>query len=98
MIIRRGIMTNAMENNRGQACDMPAKSVNIRDLENRLRDAGCSRSQSKKLVASYKALEGLSEAELRDVANRPSAILEPRQSEPSNMVDELMERINKLTH
>ena len=83
---------------RGRAGARPANTVDIRELENRLREAGCSRSQAKKLVARAKVVEKMSEDELRDAAGEVNFPLREAVNEPSDMVNELMERINKLTH
>jgi len=98
--ITDGMIKNGIENNRGMSCERqePEAVVDIRDLESRLRDAGCSRSYAKTLVARYKILEGLdTDAEQRDAAYCDTFIQRDAESDTEpDPFSELMDRMDKL--
>jgi hypothetical protein len=86
MLFKRGITSAKLEN-----------TVDIRNLESRLRDAGCSRSQAKMYVArAKKALVEQSEEKLRDATNPGNSTQRDAEADPGDMVNEIMERIQKL--
>ena len=96
--ITDGMIKNGIENNRGMSCERQEDAVvDIRDLEARLRDAGCSRSEAKMYIARYKVIAALPDDQLRDAADYRNAY--QRDVEPDTEPDafsELMDRMEKL--
>ena len=96
--ITDGMIKNGIENNRGMSCEMQNDAdVNIRDLEARLREAGCSRSQAKELISRYKIVADMTDSELRDAGLLDPVYNTQREAVDCNDdFDSLMDEADKL--
>ena len=96
-MITPGMIKNGIDN-RGMSCEMQNNAdVNIRDLEARLRDAGCSRSQAKELVSRYKIVADMTDNQLRDAGLLDPVYNTQREAVSSNCdFDSLMDKWDKL--
>ena len=103
-LIARGFISEGMRNsgidNRGMEANerLEPGAVDIRDLESRLREAGCSRSEAKMYVARYKIIESMTDDQLRDASGYENVDCQ-RDAELNTEPDafsELMDRYDKF--